>query len=499
MYELYQHLDLDLDLFPAAILCHCPNIRRLERLTIGNRGRRGSPDPEPDNQFLFWKDFVHESVRFPSLESAHLVASYTKALHVEENDNLEEMARAFEFDLTPIAEAVHFVNRAPSLRHLSLTGFATADWAGRIVRAPLQPHHNLSSLELHYCAWLSEAHLGNIIEGCPNLATFKFTSEASPTTGQPLPSASGFEFLGPALVLKALRPRAETLTAISMRYMPILDLLFRTRGSVDSDQHLIQTLGEFPNLRVLEISHGALGWSHFDGAGEQQLVRLIKDCPRLESLNITQIDIRKSRIRPQLEGLVTAVARMDCAPLLKGIRVSIERNNWYRPWTKESLGANFSEIFEKDHLDCYQGKGGIKLLIDYEDAYGNHGGAFPAAVHDGLRLRHAVTLHPGICELSGLYYERDDGIGWNRFCGHHEIPEREPFDETNPYGDRKTLKSCHWPRATRVLYGVLPDGKSTEHVVNERRKLEVMHRDYGPWEFGLQTQGREYDGLTWVI
>ena len=150
---------------------------------------------------------------------------------------------------------------SPSMR----PSLSTEVWASRIPRALLPPLYSLSSLELYYCAWLSEAHFQDIIDGCPNLATFKFTSEASPTTGRPLPSSSGFDFLGPALVLKALRPRSETLTAISIRYMPLLDLLFRTRGSMDTDKNLIQTLGDFPNLRVLQISHGALGWKDIDG------------------------------------------------------------------------------------------------------------------------------------------------------------------------------------------------------------------------------------------
>ncbi|CCC05550.1 hypothetical protein SMACR_09514 [Sordaria macrospora] len=284
---------------------------------------------------------------------------------------------------------------------------STEVWASRIPRALLPPLYSLSSLELHYCAWLREAHLQDIIDGCPNLATFKFTSEASPTTGRPLPSSSGFDFLGPALVLKALRPRSETLTAISIRYMPLLDLLFRTRGSMDTDKNLIQTLGDFPNLRVLQISHGALGWKDIDGP---------------------------------------------------------KNNSW------DGLGAYAREFFEKDHLDLYQERG-IQLLVDYEDAYEDQGDTFPAAIHEGLRLRHAVTFHPDIVKVTGLNFERD--YERRRCCDHHELPEGH-------WPEDATLRKFHWQRGTRVLYGVLVDGTSTEHYINERRKTVVMHRDYGP-------------------
>ncbi|KAK3341041.1 hypothetical protein B0H65DRAFT_511062 [Neurospora tetraspora] len=315
----------------------------------------------------------------------------------------------------------------------STGGFSSEDWAGMTLRAPLPPLQNLSSLELHYCAWLNEAHLHDIIDACPKLATFKFTSEASPTTGQPIPTSSGFNFVGPALVLNALRPRSKTLTAISIRYMPVLDLLFRTHSIMDTDKNLIRTLGHFPNLRVLQISHDALQWTDSDG-----------------------------------------------------IRVSINDNNWSRPWTRRSLGIHASELLEKDHLNIYQ-ETGIKLLIDFEDAYENLG-TF-SSVHEGLR--HAVTLHPGIVRVSGLNFERDNRKRRSDDCGHHEIPEDDVPEHT-------ILKSFHWPRGTKVLYGVLADGTSTEYYVNERRKLVVMHRDYGPWGFGVQVQGLVFDGLTVV-
>lgn len=177
---------------------------------------------------------------------------------------------------------------------------------------------------------------------------------------------------------------------------------------------------------------------------------------------------------------------MNCTPLLKGIRVSINDNNWSRPWTRRSLGIHASELLEKDHLNIYQ-ETGIKLLIDFEDAYENLG-TF-SSVHEGLR--HAVTLHPGIVRVSGLNFERDNRKRRSDDCGHHEIPEDDVPEHT-------ILKSFHWPRGTKVLYGVLADGTSTEYYVNERRKLVVMHRDYGPWGFGVQVQGLVFDGLTVV-
>lgn len=256
-YKPYKDLDIFLDLIPAAILCHCRNIRRLDRLNIGSRSGRG-----PDIQFI-WKHLVDSSITFPNLESANLVTAYRLSQ--------SEEVKMYELDQIPIVEAICFISRAPNLKHLSLTGFSSEDWAGMTLRAPLPPLQNLSSLELHYCAWLNEAHLHDIIDACPKLATFKFTSEASPTTGQPIPTSSGFNFVGPALVLNALRPRSKTFTAISIRYMPVLDLLFRTHSIMDTDKNLIRTLGHFPNLRVLQISHDALQWTDSDGPeGEQE-------------------------------------------------------------------------------------------------------------------------------------------------------------------------------------------------------------------------------------
>lgn len=354
LYEPYENLDLYLDLIPAMILCHCPNIRRLDRLNIGIRGRDGSSDYP-----LLWKHLVGGSINFPNLESANLVTSYS--ISHDEDDGVNQTA-SFGIYMTPIVEVICFINRTPNLKHLSLTGFSTEGGGGNIIRVPFPPLwnldslelHNISSLELHYCAWLDETDLRNIVNGCPKLATFKFTSEASVTTGRPLPSSSGFDFVGPALVLKALKPRSNTLTAISIRYMPILDLAFRAHGSMDTENNLIRTLGHFPNLRVLQISYGALRWKDFAGPEEQQLIRLVNGCPSLESLDITQINVRKARIRLQLEGLTAGVANMHCAPLLKGIRVSIER---HRPWSREGLDAYASELFEKDHLDIYQRRG----------------------------------------------------------------------------------------------------------------------------------------------
>ena len=472
-YRPYEDLDLFLDLIPAAILCHCRNIRRLDHFNIGVRGRNAFSELP-----LMWKSLVDGSITFPNLESAHLVASYL--IFQQDMDGFHQ---GFGMDVTAIVEAFCFINRAPNLRHLSLAGFSTESWAGEVVAppTPLQEFHQLSSLELYYCAWLSEIHLNDIIVACPRLTTFKFTSEASPTTGRATATPREFAFVGPARVLKALRPRSGTLTAISIRYMPILDGAFRMNGNEDTDEHLIRTLGDFPNLRILQISHNILQWKvKSDGSEERQLVKLVQDCPRLESLDITQIDIRKARIRPQLEGLIAAIASMNCTQLLKGIRVSLDDNNWGRAWTRKSLGINATEIFEKEHLDIYQHTD-LKLLIDYEDAYENFG-TF-THVHEGLR--HPVTLHPGIVRVSGLNFQLDNQER-AQYCDNHEIPEDI------------TLSSLHWPRGTKALYGVLPDGTSTEYYINEKRKLVVMHRDYGPWGFGLQVQGTVLDGLTVV-
>ncbi|KAK1780878.1 hypothetical protein QBC45DRAFT_461669 [Copromyces sp. CBS 386.78] len=480
-YKRLKDLDIFLDMVPTAILCHCRNIRRLDHLNIGIRGRR-SPDVPYIRNHL-----VDNCVEFINLESANLVASYwcSSIIDRDEEEEMEPTA-GFETYNTPIVEAFRFIRRAPNLKHLSLTGFSSENWAGETRIWPLPSLQNLSSLELHYYAWLCEEQLHGIIGACPNLASFKFTSEAGPTTGRPIVSDSGFEFVGPTLLLKALRSRSETLKAISIRYMPVLDFLFRLEGSMDTDKNLIRSLGHFPNLRVLQVSHGALGWKESDGPEEQQLVRLVKGCPRLESLDITQIDIREARIRPQLEGLTAAVACLNCTPLLKGIRVSLENNNWHRSWTRRALGANASELFERDHLIVYQ-QTDIKLLIDFEHAYENFGTFSP--VNDGLR--HAVTLHPDIVRVSGLDFERGNGKKRFKDCGHHEIPGDDVPESI-------TLQSFHWQHGTKVLYGVLADGRSTERYVNERRKLAVMHRDYGPWGFGVRVQGVKFDGLTVV-
>lgn len=164
------------------------------------------------------------------------------------------------------------------------------------------------------------------------------------------------------MVLKALRSRSETLTKISIRYMPTLDFFWRN-GCFDTDENLIRTVGHFPYLRILQISHSTLERKDKDGPEEQQLVRLVEGCPRLESLDITQVDIRKARIRPQLEGLTLAVHQLNCTPLLKGIRIALHNNNWLRGWTRRDLGAHCSELFEKEHLGIYK-RGGIKLCSD---------------------------------------------------------------------------------------------------------------------------------------
>ncbi|KAK3399179.1 hypothetical protein B0T20DRAFT_497337 [Sordaria brevicollis] len=475
--EPFMELGLLTDLVPVIILCHCRNIRRLEYLGIGGTAYSIASG--------MWDKLLDSCVEFPNLESANLVGYYSIwPLHRRGGfDPRGEVETWF----TPIFEAFCFVNRAPNLKHLSLTGFSTDQQIGERVIPLLPPLHNLTTLELHYCAYLSEDDLRTVIEGCPNLASFKFMAEASPTTGRPTPSSPDFKFCGPAAVLRALRSRAEKLTKISLRYLTALDFFFRLNGGFDTKENLIRTVGHFPNLKILQISHDALEWHNSDGPQEQQLVRLVEGCPRLESLDITQIDIRKSQIRPQLEGLTRAVYQLKYTPLLKGIRISLNHNNWRHGFTRTSLGAHCHELFEQEHLRIYKARG-IRLLIDWEDAYNNQG-TF-SSVHEGLR--HAVTLHPCVAAVSGLRFEPAYKELENKDCDRHTI--FNSAYQMTPNSSRFHL--IH--NATKVLYGVIPNGKGTERYVNERRRNNIMYRSYGPWYYAAHLDGKVFDGLEEV-
>lgn len=101
---------------------------------------------------------------------------------------------------------------------------------------------------------------------------------------------------------------------------------------------------------------------------KDQLATLIEGCPRLESLDITKIDIRKAQIRPQLEGLAAVASSMDAMPLLKGLGVGILKSQGQDEsvqWIRADSCPHLSDLFAKDHLATYP-KTGIKLLIDVE-------------------------------------------------------------------------------------------------------------------------------------
>ncbi|EGO58320.1 hypothetical protein NEUTE1DRAFT_110442 [Neurospora tetrasperma FGSC 2508] len=237
--------------------------------------------------------------------------------------------------------------------------------------------------------------------------------------GEPTPR--DFAFLGPALVLRALSPLSQQLKALSIEYAPMLDYIFTNvpndadsddddinpDDNMDANENLVTHLGHFPNLKMLRICHRALRWTHSDGLVKEQLVRLIEGCPRLESLDITQIDIRDTQIRPQLEGLV-AVAGTDAIPLLKGLRVGILKNQGRdKPvqWTRDDSCPHLSDLFAKEYLATYS-KTGIKLLIDIESFWQKMAilQTFPA-VHEGVH--DTVTVHPYLDEIMGAVQERE--------------------------------------------------------------------------------------------
>ncbi|KAK3495227.1 uncharacterized protein B0T23DRAFT_403988 [Neurospora hispaniola] len=238
--------------------------------------------------------------------------------------------------------------------------------------------------------------------------------------GEPTPR--DFAFLGPALVLRALSPLSQQLKALSIEYAPMLDYIFTNvpndadsdddddinpDDNMDANENLVTHLGYFPNLKMLRICHRALRWTHSDGLVKEQLVRLTEGCPRLESLDITQIDIRDTQIRPQLEGLV-AVAGTDAIPLLKGLRVGILKNQGRdKPvqWTRDDSCPHLSDLFAKEYLATYS-KTGIKLLIDIESFWQKMAilQTFPA-VHEGVH--DTVTVHPYLDEITGAVQERE--------------------------------------------------------------------------------------------
>ncbi|KAK3953408.1 hypothetical protein QBC32DRAFT_257953 [Pseudoneurospora amorphoporcata] len=399
-------------LIPAVILCHCRNIKRLHHMSIG--GDRGG------NHWRFlWMDMVATSVTFPNLEAAKLEGKpFTEGPW---GVKMEPFRRL----LTPIDEAVFFVNRAPNLRHLTLKSFASSDGP---LAVPIRALGNLTSLELHCCAFLKETDLGKIICACPRLERFVFTSEASPSVRRV--AEVDFAFIGPALVLKALAPVSRQLKALCIKYAPLVDLMIGNEGyntdnedddddgdmdtddetdtnnDMDADENLIKTLGyfQFPNLELLQISHSALHrWTRSeDGPQKGQLVELLKGCQSLESLDITQINIRESQIRPQLEGLTANMG--TCTPLLNEIRVSIDTSerqhelDWIIDNSKSPRHPYLKGLFAKKHLATYRRRG-IKLRIDYE------------------HYRHAAFLEPSFPAVGSSH--EDPGVCYHTFVTVH--------------------------------------------------------------------------------
>lgn len=372
--NLLDEPDLLADLIPAVIICHCRNMRRLKHLTIGDRG-------SGLGRFL-WRDVIARSVTFPNLEAANLEGKmYSPG---------EPLAATTSLHLpAPLAEAVFFVDRAPNLRHLTFESFSSNTRS----TISLLPQQHLSSLELHHCAFLNKADLVRIIGACPRLKRFVFTSEASPTVRRVTPL--GFDFVGPAVVLEALAPVSQHLKELSIEYAPLIDAIFENEpngvmnadDNLDAHENLITTIGyfRFPNLKNLRICHSALRWTHFDGPVTNQLAELVKGCSRLESLDVTRINIREAQIRPQLEGLTEAVGNLDGMPSLKGIRISIS-------WPSYSPRPLLSDLLIEEHLATYRQKG-IKLLIDLESLWQDIAvlNGF-SAVHESLG--ETVTVHP---------------------------------------------------------------------------------------------------------
>ncbi|KAA8636602.1 hypothetical protein SMACR_09516 [Sordaria macrospora] len=412
------------DLIPAVILCHCRSIKQLDRLSIG--GNRGG------NCWRFlWRDVVAagSSVTFPNLQSAKL-ESFTE-LHLLPITNMAALRRT----LTAVDEAVSFVNHAaPSLRHLTLKSFAScSSWDGGPStvpdQIPIRTLEKLTSLEMHYCAFLKETDLCRIIKACPKLERFVFTSEASPRGGGRFTGLKS-AFIGPKMALKALAPVSQQLKALSIKYAALVDLSFMDvlddddtdmdmedddmditdddadmlndtdtdyddemdmdldideDGPMDPNENLIKTLGHFQqflNLKILRISHSALHRCRTPSSSsdsgpdleekDQQLVDLIKGCPSLESLDVTQYDIQNTPIRPQLEGLIAAVA--STTPLsqssqlsqLKSIRISLDTSSrrLEADWINDNSDNPYlKDQFARQHLTKYIQRG-MKLRID---------------------------------------------------------------------------------------------------------------------------------------
>ncbi|ESA43434.1 hypothetical protein GE21DRAFT_4961 [Neurospora crassa] len=257
-----------------------------------------------------------------------------------------------------------------------------------------------------------------LVSACPRLERFVFTSEASPTVRRATPW--DFAFLGPALVLRALSPLSQQLKALSTKYAPMLDYIFmNVPNDADSDddninpddnmeanENLNTHLGYFPNLEMLRNCHRALRWTHSDGPVKEQLVTQIKGCPRLESLDITQIDIRDAQIRPQLEGLA-AVASMDALPLLKGLRIGILKSQSQDEpvqWTGDDSCPHLSVLLATDHLATYP-KTVIKLLIEIELFWEKMAilQTFSAVHKD---IHNTITVHPYLETIMGAVKER---------------------------------------------------------------------------------------------
>ncbi|KAK3399176.1 hypothetical protein B0T20DRAFT_392192 [Sordaria brevicollis] len=375
--DLLDHPDLLTDIIPAVIICHCRKMKRLEHLTIGDRG-------SGLGRFL-WRDVITRSVTFPKLEEATLRGKIYSNLP----------ATALQHLCAPLAEAVFFVDRAPNLRRLTLDSFSSEPRS----TISLLPQQHLSSLELHQCAFLNKADLVNIIEACPKLERFVFTSEASPTVRRV--KQLGFDFLGPQAMLEALAPVSQHLKELSIEYTPLIDSLFKngpndasTNGAMNAHdnlggyENLIKTLGDigFPNLRNLRICHSALWRTPLDGPETNQLVELVKGCPRLESLDVTQIKIRDAQIRLQLEELAKAMGSVDTVPLLKGIRIAI---SWPASINHRPL---LSDLLTEEHLATYR-KRGIKFLVDVICLWSEMSvlNAF-SPVHESVDK--TVTIHP---------------------------------------------------------------------------------------------------------
>ncbi|KAK3504435.1 hypothetical protein B0T13DRAFT_3471 [Neurospora crassa] len=163
--------------------------------------------------------------------------------------------------------------------------------------------------------------------------------------------------------------------------------------NMDANENLVTHLGYFPNLKMLRICHRALRWTHSDGPVKEQLIRQFKGCPRLESLDITQVDIREAQIWRQLQELAVVASSMDAILLLKELRIGIlEEQGLDEPvqWIRDDSCPHLSNLFAKDHLATYP-KTGIKLLIDIESFWQKVAilQTF-SAVHEGVFMTQAL-------------------------------------------------------------------------------------------------------------